>query len=140
MKKENYFVKVETLKGEKLVFQLPGDLKSAMSDFEKEGNSLSDYFKGSLITIPLTKYPKKKQDPDVILGMAKVVGFFKAQKNLYWRTRGQFIVLENYKNCSVFKSSKYSNFLKHDHSKINQARILKDYYKWLKKEVLEGNK
>lgn len=123
----NYFVKVKLLTGEKKVFQLPNDLKEGIAEL----TDLNAFFKGALITIPLEKY-KKETMPKLSVG--KVVSAFTMDKSQYWRTRGQFVVKDNYCNQKFNKVKLYENFLKHDYSEIHRSRIVRDYYKWVVKE------
>ena len=125
--KMNYFVKVKLLTGEKKVFQLPNDLKEGIAEL----TDLNAFFKGALITIPLEKY-KKETMPKLSVG--KVVSAFTMDKSQYWRTRGQFVVKDNYCNQKFNKVKLYENFLKHDYSEIHRSRIVRDYYKWVVKE------
>lgn len=123
----NYFVKVKLLTGEKRVFQLPNDLKEGIAEL----SDLNAFFKGALITIPLEKY-KKETMPKLSVG--KVVSAFTMDKSQYWRTRGQFVVKNNYYNQKFNKVKLYENFLKHDYSELNRSRIIRDYYKWIIRE------
>lgn len=123
----NYFVKVKLLTGEKRVFQLPNDLKDGIAEL----TDLNAFFKGALITIPLEKY-KKETMPKLSVG--KVVSAFTMDKSQYWRTRGQFVVKNNYYNQKFNKVKLYENFLKHDYSELNRSRIIRDYYKWIIRE------
>lgn len=123
----NYFVKVKLLTGEKRVFQLPNDLKEGIAEL----SDLNAFFKGALITIPLEKY-KKETMPKLSVG--KVVSAFTMEKSQYWRTRGQFVIKDNYYNQKFNKIKLYENFLKHDYSELNRSRIIRDYYKWIIRE------
>lgn len=123
----NYFVKVKLLTGEKRVFQLPNDLKEGIAELI----DLNGFFKGALITIPLEKY-KKETMPKLSVG--KVMSAFTMNKNQYWRTRGQFVVKDNYYNQKFNKVKLYENFLKHDYPELHRSRIVRDFYKWIIKE------
>lgn len=123
----NYFVKVKLLTGEKRVFQLPNDLKDGIAEL----TDLNAFFKGSLITVPLEKY-KKGTMPKLSVG--KVVSAFTMDKSQYWRTRGQFIVKDNYHNQKFNKVKLYESFLKHDYPELHRSRIIRDFYKWIVKE------
>ena len=123
----NFFVKVKLLTGEKRVFQLPNDLKDGIAEL----TNLNAFFKGGLITIPLEKYGKETMPK---LSVGKVISAFTMNKNQYWRTRGQFIVKDNYYNQKFNKVKLYENFLKHDYSELNRSRIIRDYYKWIIRE------
>lgn len=123
----NYFVKVKLLTGEKRVFQLPNDLKDGIAEL----TDLNGFFKGALITIPLEKY-KKETMPKLSVG--KVVSAFTMDKSQYWRTRGQFIIKDNYHNQKFNKVKLYENFLKHDYPELHRSRIIRDFYKWIIKE------
>lgn len=123
----NFFVKVKLLTGEKRVFQLPNDLKDGIAEL----TDLNGFFKGALITIPLEKYGK---DTMPKLSVGKVMSAFTMDKNQYWRTRGQFVVKDNYYNQKLNKVKLYENFLKHDYSEIHKSRIIRDFYKWIIKE------
>lgn len=123
----NFFVKVKLLTGEKRVFQLPNDLKDGIAEL----TDLNGFFKGALITIPLEKY-KKETMPKLSVG--KVVSAFTMDKSQYWRTRGQFIIKDNYHNQKFNKVKLYENFLKHDYPEIHKSRIIRDFYKWIIKE------
>ena len=125
--KMNYFVKVKLLTGEKRVFQLPNDLKEGIAEL----TDLNAFFKGALITIPLEKY-KKETMPKLSVG--KVMSAFTMNKNQYWRTRGQFVVKDNYYNQKFNKVKLYENFLKHDYPELHRSRIVRDFYKWIIKE------
>ena len=92
---------------------------------------LTTFFRAALITIPLEKY-KKETMPKLSVG--KVVSAFTMDKSQYWRTRGQFVVKDNYCNQKFNKVKLYENFLKHDYSEIHRSRIVRDYYKWVVKE------
>ena len=123
----NFFVKVKLLTGEKRVFQLPNDLKDGIAEL----TNLNAFFKRGLITIPLEKYGKETMPK---LSVGKVISAFTMNKNQYWRTRGQFIVKDNYYNQKFNKVKLYENFLKHDYSELNRSRIIRDYYKWIIRE------
>lgn len=123
----NFFVKVKLLTGEKRVFQLPNDLKDGIAEL----TDLNGFFKGAVITIPLEKY-KKETMPKLSVG--KVVSAFTMDKSQYWRTRGQFIIKDNYHNQKFNKVKLYENFLKHDYSELHRSRIIRDFYKWIIKE------
>lgn len=123
----NFFVKVKLLTGEKRVFQLPNDLKAGIAEL----TDLNGFFKGALITIPLEKYEK---DTMPKLSVGKVISAFTMDKSQYWRTRGQFVVKDNYHNQKFNKVKLYENFLKHDYSELNRSRIIRDYYKWIIRE------
>lgn len=123
----NYFVKVKLLTGEKRVFQLPNDLKDGIAEL----SDLNAFFKGALITIPLEKYEK---DTMPKLSVGKVISAFTMDKSQYWRTRGQFVVKDNYHNQKFNKVKLYENFLKHDYPELHRSRIVRDYYKWVVKE------
>lgn len=123
----NYFVKVKLLTGEKRVFQLPNDLKDGIAEL----TDLNGFFKGSLITIPLEKYGK---DTMPKLSVGKVMSAFTMNKNQYWRTRGQFVVKDNYHNQKFNKVKLYENFLKHDYPELHRSRIIRDFYKWIIRE------
>lgn len=123
----NYFVKVKLLTGEKRVFQLPNDLKDGIAEL----SDLNAFFKGALITIPLEKYGK---DTMPKLSVGKVMSAFTMEKSQYWRTRGQFIVKDNYHNQKFNKVKLYKNFLKHDYPELHRSRIVRDFYKWIIRE------
>lgn len=123
----NYFVKVKLLTGEKRVFQLPNDLKDGIAEL----TDLNGFFKGTLITIPLEKY-KKETMPKLSVG--KVMSAFTMDKNQYWRTRGQFVVKDNYYNQKFNKVKLYENFLKHDYPELHRSRIIRDFYRWIIRE------
>ena len=123
----NYFVKVKLLTGKKRVFQLPNDLKEGIAEL----TDLNGFFKGALITIPLEKY-KKETMPKLSVG--KVMSAFTMDKSQYWRTRGQFVVKDNYHNQKFNKVKLYENFLKHDYSELHRSRIIRDFYKWIIRE------
>ena len=123
----NYFVKVKLLTGEKRVFQLPNDLKDGIAAL----SDLNGFFKGALITIPLEKY-KKETMPKLSVG--KVMSAFTMDKNQYWRTRGQFVIKDNYHNQKFNKVKLYENFLKHDYPELHRSRIIRDFYKWIIRE------
>ena len=123
----NYFVKVKLLTGEKRVFQLPNDLKEGIAEL----SDLNAFFKGSLITIPLEKY-KKETMPKLSVG--KVMSAFTMDKSQYWRTRGQFVVKDNYYNQKFNKVKLYENFLKHDYPELHRSRIIRDFYRWIIRE------
>lgn len=123
----NYFVKVKLLTGEKRVFQLPNDLKDGIAEL----TDLNAFFKGALITIPLEKY-KKETMPKLSVG--KVISAFTMDKSQYWRTRGQFVVKNNYFNQKFNKVKLYESFLKHDYPELHRSRIIRDFYKWIIKE------
>lgn len=123
----NFFVKVKLLTGEKRVFQLPNDLKDGIAEL----TDLNGFFKGALITIPLEKY-KKETMPKLSVG--KVMSAFTMDKSQYWRTRGQFVVKDNYYNQKFNKVKLYESFLKHDYSELHRSRIIRDFYKWIIKE------
>ena len=126
-KKMNYFVKVKLLTGEKRDFQLPNDLKEGIAEL----TDLNGFFKGALITIPLEKYEK---DTMPKLSVGKVISAFTMDKSQYWRTRGQFVVKDNYHNQKFNKVKLYENFLKHDYSELHRSRIIRDFYKWVIRE------
>lgn len=123
----NYFVKVKLLTGEKRVFQLPNDLKEGIAEL----SDLNAFFKGALITIPLEKY-KKETMPKLSVG--KVMSAFTMDKSQYWRTRGQFVVKDNYYNQKFNKVKLYKNFLKHDYPELHRSIIIRDFYKWIIRE------
>ena len=123
----NFFVKVKLLTGEKRVFQLPNDLKAGIAELI----DLNGFFKGALITIPLERYGKETMPK---LSVGKVMSAFTMDKSQYWRTRGQFVVKDNYHNQKFNKVKLYESFLKHDYSKLNRSRIIRDYYKWIIRE------
>lgn len=123
----NYFVKVKLLTGEKRVFQLPNDLKEGIAEL----TDLNGFFKGALITIPLEKYGK---DTMPKLSVGKVMSAFTMDKNQYWRTRGQFVVKDNYYNQKFDKVKLYENFLKHDYPELHRSRIIRAFYKWIVRE------
>ena len=127
----NFFVKVKLLTGEKRVFQLPNDLKDGIAEL----TDLNGFFKGALITIPLEKYGK---DTMPKLSVGKVVSAFTMDKSQYWRTRGQFVIKDNYFNQKFNKVKLYENFLKHDYPELHRSRIIRDYYKWVVKENYPG--
>lgn len=123
----NFFVKVKLLTGEKRVFQLPNDLKAGIAEL----TDLNGFFKGALITIPLEKYEK---DTMPKLSVGKVISAFTMDKSQYWRTRGQFVVKDNYHNQKFNKVKLYENFLKHDYSELHRSKIIRDFYKWVIRE------
>ena len=123
----NYFVKVKLLTGEKRVFQLPNDLKDGIAEL----TDLNGFFKGALITIPLEKYGEETMPK---LSVGKVMSAFTMEKSQYWRTRGQFIVKDNYCNQKFGKVKLYENFLKHDYPELHRSRIIRDFYKWIIRE------
>lgn len=123
----NYFVKVKLLTGEKRVFQLPNDLKEGIAEL----TDLNAFFKGALITVPLEKY-KKETMPKLSVG--KVMSAFTMDKSQYWRTRGQFVVKDNYRNQKFNKVKLYENFLKHDYPELHRSRIIRDFYRWIIRE------
>ena len=123
----NYFVKVKLLTGEKRVFQLPNDLKDGIAEL----SDLNAFFKGALITIPLEKY-KKETMPKLSVG--KVMSAFTMDKSQYRRTRGQFVVKDNYHNQRFNKVKLYESFLKHDYPELHRSRIIRDFYKWIIRE------
>lgn len=123
----NYFVKVKLLTGEKRVFQLPNDLKDGIAEL----TDLNGFFKGALITIPLEKY-KKETMPKLSVG--KVMSAFTMDKSQYWRTRGQFVMKDNYRNQKFNKVKLYENFLKHDYPELHRSRIIRDFYRWIIRE------
>ena len=123
----NYFVKVKLLTGEKRVFQLPNDLKAGIAEL----TDLNGFFKGVLITIPLERYGKETMPK---LSVGKVMSAFTMDKSQYWRTRGQFVIKDNYYNQKFTKVKLYENFLKHDYPELHRSRIIRDFYKWIVKE------
>ena len=123
----NFFVKVKLLTGEKRVFQLPNDLKDGIAEL----SDLNGFFKGALITIPLEKYGK---DTIPKLSVGKVMSAFTMEKSQYWRTRGQFVVKDNYRNQKFNKVKLYENFLKHDYPELHRSRIIRDFYRWIIRE------
>ena len=123
----NFFVKVKLLTGEKRVFQLPNDLKAGIAEL----TDLNGFFKGALITIPLEKYEK---DTMPKLSVGKVISAFTMDKSQYWRTRGQFVVKDNYRNQKFNKVKLYENFLKHDYPELHRSRIIRDFYRWIIRE------
>lgn len=123
----NFFVKVKLLTGEKRVFQLPNDLKDGIAEL----SDLNGFFKGALITIPLERY-KKETIPKLSVG--KVISAFIMDKSQYWRTRGQFVIKDNYYNQKFNKVKLYENFLKHDYPELHRSRIIRDFYKWIIRE------
>ena len=92
---------------------------------------LTTFFRAALITIPLEKY-KKETMPKLSVG--KVVSAFTMDKSQYWRTRGQFVIKDNYYNQKFNKVKPYENFLKHDYPELHRSRIIRDFYKWIIKE------
>lgn len=84
-----------------------------------------------MITIPLEKYGK---DTMPKLSVGKVMSAFTMDKNQYWRTRGQFVVKNNYFNQKFNKVKLYESFLKHDYPELHRSRIIRDFYKWIIKE------
>ena len=59
---------------------------------------------------------------------------FTMEKSQYWRTRGQFVVKDNYRNQKFNKVKLYENFLKHDYPELHRSRIIRDFYRWIIRE------
>jgi len=81
-------------------------------------------------------YQIEKYEKDTMpkLSVGKVISAFTMDKSQYWRTRGQFVVKDNYHNQKFNKVKLYENFLKHDYSELHRSKIIRDFYKWVIRE------
>ena len=125
------YLRTQDLNGNKEVYQLPKDINGMVSDeYEVNRDVVKSLYKGALVTVPASRYTR---EGDVKLKVVKVLSVFRSNKQIYWRCRGQFVPyirwgvsLDNLIGCF--------GYMRHDYTKINQARIQRDLLKWYKKE------
>ncbi|MXQ48811.1 hypothetical protein GRB29_05330 [Streptococcus pneumoniae] len=130
MGKSYYYVEVETLQGELLLFQLPKDLQAAMRAYRYE-NPLTweDLLTEALINIPSTSYTKENNyQPTIRIGRVKKCLSLKKQQRR--RSRGQFLTYDNWRAKGMKHFLESARFLQHDYSLWNRLLLLTDYYRW----------
>lgn len=126
MGKSYYYVEVETIQGESLIFQLPNDLQGAMRDYRHDWEAL---LKEALINIPSASYTKANHYQPIIR-LVKVKKSFSLKKQQRRRSRGQFLTKDNWqqKGFKHFRDS--LRFIQHDYPFKIRVRLLLDFWRW----------
>lgn len=130
MGKSYYYVEVETIQGESLIFQLPNDLQGAMRDYRHENpETWEALLKEALINIPSASYTKANHYQPIIR-LAKVKKSFSLKKQQRRRSRGQLLTKDNWqqKGFKHFRDS--LRFIQHDYPFKIRVRLLLDFWRW----------
>lgn len=130
MGKSYYYVEVETVQGESLIFQLPNDLQGAMRAYRHENpETWEALLKEALINIPSAPYTKANHYQPIIR-LAKVKRSFSLKKQQRRRSRGQFLTKDNWqqKGFKHFRDS--LRFIQYDYPFKIRVRLLLDFWRW----------
>lgn len=122
-KRDNAFCEVELLSGQRLIFQFPNDLRDGMLVAHKE-NELASILTDALVNVPTSAYSSNGR---VKLHVGRIVRVFVEKRSQHWRTRGQFLTQDMWKNKLDKAQLK---FILHDHSLPNKIRIFVDVMRW----------
>lgn len=130
MGKNYYYVRVETLKGDIIDFQLPNDLQAGMRAYRhKHPQDWEELFRDALINIPSSAYTKANNYQPMIR-LACIRKVFTQKKQQRRRSRGQFLTRENWSQRGVIHFFESARFIQHDYSRWNQCVLLCDYARW----------
>lgn len=123
------FLRTIDLDGKRASYQLPNDLNDiVLNEYLSDKGTVKEVYKKALITVPAARYGK---DGNVKLKVVLITGVYVAEKKIYWRCRGQFVPYIRWSN-SLESVKGCFNYMNHDYTKINQARIRRDLLKWYK--------
>lgn len=130
MKNKIFYVVVENLDGRKQTFQLPNDLQEPMRMYHAEQpHQWTSLLKGALINIPSSAYTKQNNyKPMIRLG--KVRQCYHRPKRQKRRTRGQFLVVDNWQKQGIGHFWSSVRFVQHDYTIWNKLVLTIDYYRW----------
>ncbi|MGT2926247.1 DUF7679 family protein [Streptococcus cuniculipharyngis] len=129
-KKKIFYVKVETLKGQEKIFQLPKDLQRPVLIYYWENpGKWSGFLHNALINVPVDDYTEANNyQPRIEL--ARVTAFFYRYKEQQKRTRGQFLVEDNWQTRGWRHFWQSLRFVQHDYPWWNKFSLFWDYYRW----------
>lgn len=130
MKKQYFYIKVEFLDGRKQIFQLPQDLQEACREWKRDHpNNWKQLLQGALINVPSEDYKvANKYQPLMRIGL--VVNFFALPRQQKWRSRGQFLTLDNWTRPGVRHFWASLRFLQHDFKWQTRLVQVLDYARW----------
>lgn len=128
--KKIFYVDVELLNGRVYRYQLPNDLQEALLTYY-QGNKdcWVELLEGALINVPSEKYTAKNNF-EPIMRIGKVRRFYYKKHNQRWRTRGQFLIAENWQKSGVKHFWESLRFLQHDFKLQTKILQIVDYYRW----------
>ncbi|MGT2808972.1 hypothetical protein DIX60_10505 [Streptococcus iniae] len=130
MGKSYYYVEVETIQGESLIFQLPNDLQAAMRAYRHENpETWETLLKEALINIPSSSYTKANHYQPIIR-LAKVKRSFSLKKQQRRRSRGQFLTRDNWEQKGLSHFSDNLRSIQHDYPFKIKVRLMFDFWCW----------
>ncbi|MGT2930522.1 DUF7679 family protein [Streptococcus dentasini] len=129
-RKKIFYVQVELLNGKRWHYQLPNDLQKPMRMyFHEHPNNWKPLLTGALINVPSGYYtPANHYQP--LIRLARVRKFYYRYNEQYWRSRGQFLIRENWQTAGFKQLRDGARFLRHDFKWRSKLMITWDYCRW----------
>lgn len=130
MGKNYYYVDVTFLDGHRESFQLPKDLQAGLRQYRyHHQTNWESLLLNALINVPSEPYSKRNHYRPMIR-LAYVTRFYCLKQQQRKRSRGQFLVKENWQTKGLKHFLESGRFLYHDYSFINKCILCLDYYRW----------
>lgn len=129
-KRNYYYVDVRFLDDHVESFQLPNDLLDGVRQYRYENpNTWESLLTGALINVPSEPYTKaNNHQPMIRLGY--IERFYAQNHQQKKRSRGQFLIKENWQTSLFDNFINGSRFIRHDYPKKNKVILFFDYCRW----------